>query len=449
MLEGGGWREIGRGGKVRGPRDAAGVREGGAGGRGGGAGGQGGGQGDVQGGGFCQPPYQQRFRPKVQEIRAKVQPRPNTIMLNCRQFQELPDETEVAQWFGDHLFTGEASPLLGRVGGLDIEERDKKIMVQLGSEQDMEILLTRIGEEGVSWPGFLDPTTGEPIKIRGFSADRSSLKVTLLDVPRDVTEETVRGVMEQFGRIEEVKRHHLTKEGMQHIKVNRVSVKMVKEKDKELPTMVIGLGSETSGEERSMWRLSYPGAPRRCYRCGHADHMVRECRRPPLTMRQVEKMPAVGEVQEEGPGQGETTVPRTFAAVVKSAKFIEQEAQQVREAARLQQEKLAKQVQEDRRKAEEKTDREAAKEAENARKQKEADDTRAANIKRLSAASKEAEVYKEKIKSLHKKTQSDLKESRDLEESLDKISSSGSGLSEGKRPRLASAALEAVPQNSL
>ena len=102
-----------------------------------------------------------------------------------------------------------------------------------------------------------------------------------------------------------------------------------------------------------------------------------------------------------------------------------------------------------RRKAEEKTDREASKEAENARKQKEADDTRAANIKRLSAASKEAEVYKEKIKSLHKKTQSDLKESRDLEESLDKISSSGSGLSEGKRPRLASAALEAVPQNSL
>ena len=74
----------------------------------------------------------------------------------------------------------------------------------------------------------------------------------------------MRGVMEKYGRIEEVKRHHLTQQGMEHIKVNRVSVKMMKEKDTDLPTMIFGLGSSTSGDERSMWRLSYPGAPRRC-----------------------------------------------------------------------------------------------------------------------------------------------------------------------------------------
>ena len=40
--------------------------------------------------------------------------------------------------------------------------------------------------------------------------------MTLLDVPRDVLEDTVRGVMAKFGRIEEVMRHHLIKEGMEH-----------------------------------------------------------------------------------------------------------------------------------------------------------------------------------------------------------------------------------------
>ena len=180
----------------------------------------------------------------------------------------MPTEKEVAEWFGDHLFTGEAHPLLGRVGGLDIKERDKRIMVQLGTEEDVDCLLGRMGEEGVEWPGFVDPTTNQPIRIRGFSADKSSLKVTLLDVPRDVENDTVKMVMEQYGRVEEVKRHHLAKQGMEHILVNRVSVKMVKEKDAELPTTIFGLGSTTSGEDRSMWKVTYPGAPRRCYRCG-------------------------------------------------------------------------------------------------------------------------------------------------------------------------------------
>ena len=69
-------------------------------------------------------------------------------------------------------------------------------------------------------------------------------------------------------------------------------------------------------------------------------------------------------------------------AAVKSARFIEQEAQHVREVARLQQVKLAKQVQDDRKKTEERTDREAAKEAEDAWKQKEADEKRVANLTR-------------------------------------------------------------------
>ena len=110
---------------------------------------------------------QHRARVKTPDIRAKVEPKPHTVMLKCRKFDVLPTNTEVADWFGDHLFTGEITPILGRVAGLDIEEREKRIMVKLSSDQDVELLLTRIGEEGVAYPAFLDPSANQPIHIRG------------------------------------------------------------------------------------------------------------------------------------------------------------------------------------------------------------------------------------------------------------------------------------------
>ena len=117
------------------------------------------------------------------------------------------------------------------MNGFDIDEREKRIMVQLFSKQDVEVLLGRMGEEGVEWPEFVDAATNSPIRIKGFSTDKSNLKVTLLDVPRDVEDETIRRALSQLGNVEEVKRHHLSKPGMEHIKVNRVSVKLDKNKD--------------------------------------------------------------------------------------------------------------------------------------------------------------------------------------------------------------------------
>ena len=349
-------------------------------------------------------------------------------MLNCKQFAVLPTEVDVAEWFGDHLFTGEVAGLLGKVGGLDIEEREKRIMVQLSSDQDVEGLLARMGEDGVPWPGFLDPITNELIKIRGYPADKNILRITLLDVPRDVDEETVRGVMAQYGRVEEVKRHHLAKAGMEHISVNRVSVRLTKDRELELPTTIFGLGSSTNGDDRSIWRVTYSGAPRRCYRCGHADHLARECRRQAITMKQVEKLPAVGEIgQHEDPEQPSNSVPRTFACVVKSVKFREREEEQTLELERLKQDKLTKKIQEDRRRAEEKADREAAKLAEEARKKIEAEEKRAANLIRLVEVSNQAAAYKEKVKSLKDKTEKELEESRSYEKVIEAISTGHQG----------------------
>ena len=274
------------------------------------------------------------------------------------------------------------------------------------------------------------------------------LKVTLLDVPRDVENQTMKTVLEQYGKVEEVKRHHLMKPGMEHITVNRVSVKMTREEGKELPTTIFGLGSSTRGEDRSMWRVTYPGAPGRCYRYGANSHLARDCRRPALTMKQVEKMPAIGEQVQQEDLQAGGNVTRSFAAVVKSARFIQQEEELVREAERQKQESLARKIIEDRRKAEEEENRVALKEAEDARKNKDAEEKRALNLARLAEVSNQASQYKEKVRVLHEKAQKEMRETRSYEKQIEELTDLTENPPKRPRPPMSPGAASTAPQES-
>ena len=182
-----------------------------------------------------------------------------------------------------------------------------------------------------------------------------------------------------------------------------------------------------------MWRVTYPGAPRRCYRCGAGTHLARECRRPPLTMKQVEKMQAAGEVvqQEEDLTPG-NSVPRSFAAVVKSDKFIQLAEEQAREAERLKQENLAKKILDERKKAEDAENREAVRVENEQRKRVEAEEKRSANLARLTEASRQASQYKEKMKILHEHAQSEISETNQYEKGIEEIAGLANPM---KRPR--------------
>ena len=440
MADGDGWHEVGRGGRLRAPRDAGGGGDTRAGGHGAGVGGGGGGrqggprdaggggdtrtggQGAGGGGGERQGAYQGRPRPKAPDIRAKVEPKPHTVMLNCHRFQELPTEIQVADWFGDHLFTGEVSNLLAKVGGLDIEEREKRIMVQLTSSEEVDHLLTRMGEEGVEWPEFVDPVTNQPIKIKGYSTDKSSLRVTLLDVPRDIEDNMIKEVMSKYGTVQEVKRHHLKKPGMEHIIVNRVSVKLARDSEVDLPTTIYGLGSSTNGGDRSIWRVTYTGAPRRCYRCGNHNHVARDCRRPPITMQDLEKMPVLGEAQAEGAEDGEAgAFPKSFAAVVRSTKFLEAVALEKNEAERLKTVRQEMKDAEERRKEHERKEREEVKKAKLEERRQEEEARQAAYLAEMGKTLEKAALRKKYIKNLHDQTQAEVREAEEYENEMERM----------------------------
>lgn len=342
-------------------------------------------------------------------------------MLNCRAFQNLPTEEEVAEWFGDQLFVLEVVDLLGKVMSLDIEERDKRILVQLSSPEDVEELLTRMGDDGVEWPKFIDPATNQAIRIKGYSTDRRALRVTLLDVPRDVSDKTIKETMEQFGKVEEVTRHHLKKQGMEHISINRVSVKLIRKEETELPTAIFGLGSSISGADRSIWRITYPGAPKRCYRCGFANHVARDCTRPPITMQQVEKLPAVGDKEAETEQLPAHSFPRSYAVVVKSPKFVEEAAEQERKAQEDNAAKQAKKEQEEKKRENDKIAREALKVEKAQQKKAEDEAKKAAHLSDLARKVEEAALHKKYVKNLHDKAKAEVEEMEIYEKGMEDL----------------------------
>ena len=146
-----------------------------------------------------------------------------------------------------------------------------------------------------------------------------------------------------------------------------------------------------------------------------------------------EKMPAIGDQVQQEDLQAGSNIARSFAAVVKSARFIQQEEELAREAERQKQESLARKILEDRRKAEDEENRVAIREAEDTRKKQEAEEKRAANLARLADVSEKASQYKEKVKVLHERAQNERRETLGYEKQIEEIN----GLSQNpsKRPR--------------
>ena len=170
--------------------------------------------------------------------------------------------------------------------------------------------------------------------------------------------------------------------------------------------------------------------------------MARDCRRPPITMKEVEKLPAAGERRPEGEQEEQLgNFPLSFAAVVKSNKFLEDSAKREREVARRKEEEQTKKATEERKREEDKRAREQAQAEKAEQKQQEDEARRSAHLAELAKVVETAVLHKKYVKNLHSQAQAELKETTEYEKDLENMVKP---VGESSK-RLASTSLEATP----
>ena len=164
-------------------------------------------------------------------------------------------------------------------------------------------------------------------------------------------------------------------------------------------------------------------------------------------MKQVERMPAVGEVRQEGEEEQQQIFPLSFAAVVKSSKFLEAAAVEERESERLKRVHVEKKAAEDRRREDERKAREDEKLAKVQEKKQEDDARRAGQLAEMAKSLETATLHKKYVKNLHDQVQAQAKETQEYEARIEKIKRGREG-EEGKDEggkRLASSSADETP----
>ena len=159
-------------------------------------------------------------------------------------------------------------------------------------------------------------------------------------------------------------------------------------------------------------------------------------------MKEVEKLPAAGEVRPEGEQDEEQNAfPMSFAAVVKSDKFLEESADREKEVVRKKDEEQTKKAVEERIREDKKRATEKAKEERAGQKHQEDEARRAAHLAELAKVVEKATLHRKYVKNLHSQAQAEMKETTQYENDLENIlRTSGE-----KSKRLASTSIQATP----
>ena len=193
---------------------------------------------------------------------------------------------------------------------VSVEENKKNYLLKMKTSDSTETLANLLAA-GVSWPGYQE--AGEDVRVSGYSMARPIVEITISRVGLWTTEDTVRKVVSGWGEVKDLFQEHLKGELFSHIKTDVWKVKIIKNKDVQIPGIVSRLGSERHGEEREMWKVWYRGVPQVCYSCFQEGHVLRDCKARPVTLATLASQPGIGE-EAVATGEG-SQGPRTFAQV--------------------------------------------------------------------------------------------------------------------------------------
>ena len=350
----GAWNVVGKKGKVRYKTGGGGQGRGVGDGVGGSVpSGRGGGgarnvSGGAMGGGFSGfsdfsgPRARTKLKPF--ETRAKLNERPNTVVIDGKGFSVLPSESELAHFMDEAvLTTSESKQLVTQIKSVYVDETKREYLIKMETSDSMTALANLLSN-GIAWPGYTNED-GVEVIVRGYPMENPTIEITISGVGWWTSEQTVRKAVSAWGEVKEIKEGKFNVPGLpsfSHIKTDKWFVKLAKKKEVNIPGVVLHLGSERSGEEREMWKIWYKGVPKVCFKCFKEGHVFKECREDQVLADTMGNLTGIGEEEEiamEQQGEGEIItkqIKRTFAQVLKEEtyKTLRQEQQRKEKPAK-------------------------------------------------------------------------------------------------------------------
>ena len=270
-----------------------------------------------------------RTKLKPFETRAKLNERPNTVVIDGKGFAVLPSESELAHFINEAvLITDESKQLVTQIKSVYMDENKREYLIRMETSDSMTALADLMSN-GIAWPGYTNED-GEEVIVRGYSMENPVIEITISGVGWWTSEQTVRSAVSAWGEVKEIKEGKLNVPGLpsfSHIKTDKWFVKLAKKKEVKIPGVVLHLGSERSGEEREMWKVWYKGVPKVCFKCFHDGHIMRDCKQEQVLADTMGNYLGIGEEADaamELQEAGETAtnqMKRTFAQVLKEENY--------------------------------------------------------------------------------------------------------------------------------
>ena len=222
--------------------------------------------------------------------------RKNTVVIDLYDrafFAKRPTWEQLANFVYNDLCSNDI--LRGDLVDVQLHSVKMLLFLKFKSEQIRdEVALKLQNRNGVMWTEF-------GVSVRGYSLDATMKVITVLGASPETDEEEIKAAFQEagLGEVIEATKGFLDPRRLPGVTNGKWKVRVkIEDPDKDIPSYII------RKEEGELWSLLFDGRRFVCWKCGSSEHIGDKCRDPEKTF-------------EEVFGQRDEAGPVSWAAIVK------------------------------------------------------------------------------------------------------------------------------------
>ena len=168
---------------------------------------------------------------------------------------------ELADFVHDHLCPTEQ--LRQDLEDVQLHPVKKTLFIKFRTEESRNVVADKLSGDGLEWPEF-------HTKVQGWAMDKPVVFIRILGASPESSQQDIRGVMEQYGEVIEVKKGFLSRK-LPNVTNGTWSVRMIVGVDKTIPSFVF---VSADGE---IWQIAHDNQQTICWKCGNQGHIGSRC----------------------------------------------------------------------------------------------------------------------------------------------------------------------------